>query len=607
MGRLDEYRKLQKEHLARVERYLARLKSLYSKAVSGLVDLASDAEFDGEGQFYFSDYPELKKEVNEVVSNLATGIEQTVLRGTTAEWAQGNTDADGTVEYVLDKAGVESVEDLTDKAVGRYFNNHESALKAFQKRKIGNGQTLSTKVWDLANHQKIEVELARSIADGVGAAKIASSMKSLLKEPDKLFRRVKGKNGVLRLSKNAKAYHPGAGTYRSSYRNALRLARTETNMAYRNAEWESYQDKPYVVGIEIKRSTHPYDCPVCEALAGKYPKDFKWSGWHPNCRCFMVPITFTEEEMDRYGDAFVAGEDFDGTTSSNYVGDVPKGFSEWIEENHRRVAQYKTLPYFIRDNEGYVDKILASSDVKASLVTLRSDGYSVKVLNNSGNAVEKDELLSMEEEFRSTPFSDIDFNILKDDVSNAFGAIGVELEQSNITWSVKERKFFIEFSALGGKVNVTRMFEDNDYGLYVDHVLFDLPSELQNKGTSKKILGAFLKQYERIGVKFIKVFANLDVGGYTWARYGFTADLADVQRILKNADILMSNDSVKEAHAIVDKFYASTPDTSRFPMRLLTGYDWSKELLMGEDWDGEINLTDKQSVACFKNYLTVKK
>ena len=356
MGRLDEYRKLQKKHLARVERYLARLKTLYSKAVSGLVDLASDAEFDGEGQFYFSDYPELKKEVNEVVSNLATGIEQTVLRGTTAEWAQGNTDADGTVEYVLDKAGVESAEDLTGKAVGRYFNNHESALKAFQKRKIGNGQTLSTKVWDLANHQKIEVELARSIAEGVGAAKIASSMKSLLKEPDKLFRRVRDKNGVLRLSKNAKAYHPGSGTYRSSYRNALRLARTETNMAYRKAEWESYQDKPYVVGIEIKRSTHPYDCPVCEALAGKYPKDFKWSGWHPNCRCYMVPITFTEEEMDRYGDAFVEGEDFDGTTSVNYVGDVPKGFSEWIEENRERAKGWSSLPYFIRDNLDYIGK-----------------------------------------------------------------------------------------------------------------------------------------------------------------------------------------------------------------------------------------------------------
>lgn len=606
MGRLAEYRKLQEKHLARVEMYLARLKALYSKAVSGLVDLASEAEFDGEGQFYFSDYPELKKEVNEVVSNLATGIEQTVLRGTTAEWAQGNTNADGTVEYVLDKAGIESVDDLTDKAVGRYFNNHDSALKAFQKRKIGNGQTLSTKVWDLANHQKVEVELARSIAEGVSAAKIASSMKSLLKEPNKLFRRVRDKNGVLRLSKNAKAYHPGAGTYRSSYRNALRLARTETNMAYRSAEWEGYQDKPYVVGFEIKRSTHPYDCPVCEALAGKYPKDFKWSGWHPNCRCHMIPITFTEEEMDRYGDAFVEGEDFDSTTSVNYVGDVPNGFREWIEVNHRRVAQYKTLPYFIRDNEGYVDNILASSDVKASLVKLRSDGYFVNVWDGTDKTVEKVELSSVEKEFRSTPFSDIDFNALKEEVSNAFGEIGVDLERSNITWLVKERTFSIEFSAMGGHVDVDRLFGFDDNGLFVDHELFTLPSELQGKGASKKILGAFFKQYERIGVKTIKVFANLDVGGYTWARYGFSAELADVQRILDNANNLPQG-SIKEARAIVDKFYATSPDTSRFPMRLLTGYDWSKVLLLGKDWDGEMNLTDKQSVAYFKDYLYRKK
>ncbi len=367
MGRLDEYRKLQRRHLARAERYLTRLSALYSKAVDGLVELASETRFDGGGQFYFSDFPELKKEVDRIVTELATGIERTVLRGTTSEWAHGNTDADGTVEYVLDKAGVRSVEDLTDKAVGKYFNNHESALKAFQKRKIGNGQTLSVKVWDLANHQKIEAELARSIAEGESAAKIASSMKSLLKEPDKLFRRVRDKNGVLRLSRNAKAYHPGVGTYRSSYRNALRLARTETNMAYRNAEWQSYQDKPYVVGIEIRRGTHPYDCPVCEALAGEYPKDFKWSGWHPNCRCYMIPILLAEDEMGRYGDAFAEGEDFDNTTSVNYVGDVPQGFREWIGANGDRIDASRSLPYFIKDNQTYVEKyrIVSNVGVKA--------------------------------------------------------------------------------------------------------------------------------------------------------------------------------------------------------------------------------------------------
>ena len=57
-----------------------------------------------------------------------------------------------------------------------------------------------------------------------------------LRNPDKLFRRVRDKHGNLRLSKAAKAYHPGRGVYRSSYRNALRLTATENNMAYRTAD-----------------------------------------------------------------------------------------------------------------------------------------------------------------------------------------------------------------------------------------------------------------------------------------------------------------------------------------------------------------------------------
>lgn len=354
MARDGNYRKLQERNLERIEGYLSSLGSVYAKAIRPLVKMASETDFDGDGQFYFSDFPELEREVDRIVSELAEGIESTVLRGTSAEWANGESDADGTVGMVLERYGLGSKDGLTAKDVGGRVNNRERALKSFLKRDIGGGKTLSARVWDLANHQRIEVELARSIAEGAGAARIATGMKALLKEPDKLFRRVRDKNGTLRLSRNAKAYHPGVGTYLSSYRNALRLARTEFNMAYRSAEQESYRDKPYVVGIEIKRSAHPYECPVCEALAGRYPKDFKWSGWHPQCRCYMVPVLLSDDEMEIYTDTIVNGGDFDPEDSRNYVGNVPQGFRVWIESNRERAKGWSTLPYFIRDNLGYV-------------------------------------------------------------------------------------------------------------------------------------------------------------------------------------------------------------------------------------------------------------
>ena len=92
-------------------------------------------------------------------------------------------------------------------------------------------------------------------------------------------------------------YNPGGGVYRSSYKNAMRLTRTEINMSYREADHLRWQEMDFVVGIEIRRSNHEYGCNVCESLKGKYPKDFKFSGWHPHCRCHAIPILATEEEL----------------------------------------------------------------------------------------------------------------------------------------------------------------------------------------------------------------------------------------------------------------------------------------------------------------------
>lgn len=102
----------------------------------------------------------------------------------------------------------------------------------------------------------------------------------------KLFRRVRDEHGELQLSKRAAVFHPGRGVYRSSYKNARRLAATETNIAYMTADYERWQQLDFVVGIEIKLSNNhtlngvPFT-DICDDLKGRYPKDFKFTGWHP--------------------------------------------------------------------------------------------------------------------------------------------------------------------------------------------------------------------------------------------------------------------------------------------------------------------------------------
>lgn len=345
------YRKLAEANLRRIERYVSRLKKLLNDATSRFITLSSSVDYDPKyGQFYFDDYPELKKEVEKIVSELALGMERIIVSGTTAEWTQGTKDASGITEYLMKRAGLPVDDDsLKGSMVSRKLNNHTAALLAFQKRQIG-GMTLSGRVWDLSRRSKIESELARSIAEGTSAAEIAESMQELLNNPGNLFRRVRDEFGTLHLSKNARAYNPGEGVYRSSFKNAMRLARTEINMAYRNAELESYREDPDVVGYEVKRSNNPYDCPICEALKGRYPKTFKWSGWHPQCRCYIVPILLTEKEFLRS----LRDDDFDPATSENYVSETPRGFSDWMEANRERLSGREHLPYFVADNPDFV-------------------------------------------------------------------------------------------------------------------------------------------------------------------------------------------------------------------------------------------------------------
>ena len=206
-----------------------------------------------------------------------------------------------------------------------------------------------------------------------------------LTSPNKLFRRVRDERGVLQLSKAAKGYHPGRGVYRSSYKNARRLAATETNIAYRTSDHLRWQQADYVVGIEVKLSNNhtvrlqPGETTadptqlrkdgtpkanavrplhdICDELQGRYPKDFKFTGWHPHCRCYAISILKTEKERLADLKRIARGEPLN-SESVNAVHDTPEAFNEWVKNNADRINQSKSLPYFIRDNQQRVNRLL---------------------------------------------------------------------------------------------------------------------------------------------------------------------------------------------------------------------------------------------------------
>lgn len=353
MAEKDKYGKIHDKEVAAL---LLEIDGLYSDLADtvGFIGATSASSVDKNVPFSLSDYPSIKSRIDKALAKLAKKLGIAIVNGVRSQWTLANNKNNELCSVVFGAI----INYITEEQRRQYFNNNQKALEAFLKRKEA-GLSLSQKVWNYVNEGKLEIEstLELGIKTGQSAAEMARDLKEYLKFPDKLFRRVRDEEGNLHLSKAAKEFHPGQGVYRSSYKNARRLAATETNMAYRSADHARHMQLDFIVGIRINLSNNHtcldrngkpqpfYD--ICDELKGDYPKWFDFKGWHPLCRCFVTTILKTDEEVDRDSDGVDRG-------SVNEVKEMPPQWRAWLERNHDRIDRAEargTLPYFLRDNE----------------------------------------------------------------------------------------------------------------------------------------------------------------------------------------------------------------------------------------------------------------
>lgn len=342
---IGTYDKKHKENLAKRAR---KVQQLYDAAIKRIAQAAAPSLFDADPkkEFHFEDFPALKKEMEALMQDLGSSLQANIEDGDQDSWTLSNTKNDAMVDSIIGK------KKLPAKTVKAWKHPHLDALNAFIARKEA-GMNLSRRVWNLTQQFKSEMELALELGMGEGksAAALSRDVRKYLVEPNKLFRRVRDKSGALRLSKAAAAYHPGQGVYRSSYKNALRMTATENNIAYRTADHNRWQALPFVIGIEIHISNnHPTE-DICDLFDGKrFPKDFKFTGWHPWCRCYAVSVLASQEEMDAYTTAIMNGEDVSHWKFTGQVEKMPKEFNKWMKDNQARIENATSMPYFIKDN-----------------------------------------------------------------------------------------------------------------------------------------------------------------------------------------------------------------------------------------------------------------
>lgn len=364
-------------HKRNIKVYELQIDNIYRDAIREAVYISGTVgQIKPDTLFSFDDYPITRKRIENLMSGLKSRMQAVVLNGINTEWTLANNKNSELANRVFGK----NVGKLSKAQYRRYYSTNEEAREAFAQRKTG-GLNLSQKVWRYTEQFKEEIEIGLDIGirSGRSADEMSRDLRQYLKQPDKLFRRVRDEHGQLQLSKRAKAYHPGQGVYRSSYKNAQRLAATETNMAYRASDHLRWQQMDFVVGIEIHLSNNhtlngkPFH-DICDELQGRYPKDFVFKGWHPYCRCFATSILKTPEEIAKDTQKILNGEAVDDE-SMNRVDDVPQAFKEWVQNNEDRFEHASSIPYFLEDNAQYAKSdLLLDRQIEITMLRARQVG-----------------------------------------------------------------------------------------------------------------------------------------------------------------------------------------------------------------------------------------
>lgn len=363
--------------------YNKRLGRLYSDYVKKLTSLGYGEDvLEDDVLFNFDNFPQLKARLNDIFNDY--------YQNSLLCYKSGITDGVA-LAYNHDEMVIGGYSVLTDKAI-RVARDTAAATFISNRLKTKNGLNLAQIIWNYCQQTKSEFEMAMSdtIADGIkkgsSAEEVGKSIRKYLNDPDMMYRRYH----TIKVQKNGKkkdvvtwrrrriidgkvrfVEEPlekvGMGIYRSARKNALRVARTEINSAYHKARNERWQNEPFVIGQYIHVSPQHNIDDICNDLEGRYPKDYVWISWHPQCICTSDPITIQGEEKKEFYKRLMAGEDMSNYVSPFAVLTMPEKYNQYIKDNSEAIVKAGMrgkLAWHLQDNTKYWAHLLSPSDRK---------------------------------------------------------------------------------------------------------------------------------------------------------------------------------------------------------------------------------------------------
>jgi len=178
-------------------------------------------------------------------------------------------------------------------------------------------------------------------------------------------------------------------------------------------------------------------------------------------------------------------------------------------------------------------------------------------------------------------------------------------------------QWYISSTWAGGDLNVAclgsgtaqRTFYVDEGKLEVDHGYLNIMEK--DRGFGKQFMRQSMALYEKLGVSRIALHANIAVGGYAWAKYGFVPDKDGWKEIVEHVDNTITADQNALYNTgvlgIADKAIQSSDPKAIWKIAdLNTTFKKNtvgKYLLLGSAWDGEFLLKDKEQMERFKRYV----
>jgi HK97 family phage major capsid protein/HK97 family phage prohead protease len=132
---------------------------------------------------------------------------------------------------------------------------------------------------------------------------------------------------------------------------------------------------------------------------------------------------------------------------------------------------------------------------------------------------------------------------------------------------------------------------------------FKLSDTKTAAGIGKHMLAANVAFYQHIGLDAVELHANIDVGGYAWAKYGYVPTsrswgyLSDV--IIEKISELSGGFAAGDVDTLRDLANSSDPKA----IWAIADSTHGKNLLLGTTWNGVLNLHDPETMERFNAYV----